>query len=675
MMFARGPVTQNGSSDKVRRLKSSVRRQILLAVSSLALIAVLAFAMAVAWYTNVTKTGGIQFQTEVWGFAPENITIGDPGAEEGEDYGISPGKTGFIPLCIDNSGNSVSISAVVNVLKRSEEGEMEEELQQRIYFYIDAPRSISYFVPGEEEGDEPIRVTESTPRIWLGSRRTESYTYTVLPGDILRLSEEYRSDAPLKWLWVGDLEGYYFRGTVTEEGVTVDEYLRPIQYVLTDASFDPETGKLTAVDGVPLEEYLTSLFASDGYEGNEFIPENTVELTEELPGENEEETVERTRSCYPITADENGTGIWVYLLDYDEIEAASAFDSALTSNTEINATVSVTVFNNDEPVTDAPDAAALTEALTAPGSSTVRLTGDVELPSVVTPVGSKTIDLNNYYLRYTGEETAYSAFEVPAGSSLTLLNGTLVGNGLGSGGSAIKTVAVTTRGGDATLSGISVSGYDSAVSVDDRALETDGVVKLVNCSFNTGATSVMCYGNGVGSEAKTRLIIENSRITSGYIGVSGNGSEGYWGTEIIILDSRIEGTWAAIYQPQRQSRTVVTGSTLTGYTGIAVKGGTVDLYGCTVQGTGAKRPAANSGSGWTDTGDAVYVEAGYGWSASAFVRGTENVLLSDHGYLLQLYGMEGQGPGKIVSEAGPYQSSEVYWNQIGDFVVTTAEAP
>ena len=522
MMFARGPVTQNGSSDKVRRLKSSVRRQILLAVSSLALIAVLAFAMAVAWYTNVTKTGGIQFQTEVWGFAPENITIGEPVAEgeEPSGYSISPGRTGLVPLSIDNHGNTVGISAVVNVSRSA----MNEELQKRIFFYVETPRALSYTVPGEEEGDDPVTVTENGSRIWLGSRRTESYTYTVPAGEILRLNNVYQNDAPLKWLWVGDLEGYYFRGTVTEEGVTVDEYLRPIQYVLTDASFDPETGKLTAVDGVPLEEYLTSLFASDGYEGNEFIPENTVELTEELPGENEEETVERTRSCYPITADENGTGIWVYLLDYDEIEAASAFDSALTSNTEINATVSVTVFNNDEPVTDAPDAAALTEALTAPGSSTVRLTGDVELPSVVTPVGSKTIDLNNYYLRYTGEETAYSAFEVPAGSSLTLLNGTLVGNGLGSGGSAIKTVAVTTLGGNATLSGISVSGYDSALSVDDRTQAADGVVKVVGCDFDTTATSVMCYGNGAGTEARTRLIIENSEITSGYIGVSGHGS-------------------------------------------------------------------------------------------------------------------------------------------------------
>ena len=54
-------------------------------------------------------------------------------------------------------------------------------------------------------------------------------------------------------------------------------------------------------------------------------------------------------------------------------------------------------------------------------------------------------------------------------------------------------------------------------------------------------------------------------------------------------------------------------SEISGYTGIAIKGGTVNIIGSEVTGHGAGMDAINSfaNSGFNDTGDAVYIETNY----------------------------------------------------------------
>jgi len=664
-------------------MENAVRRQIFLVIAVLALVFVLIFAMTVAWYTNVTRTNGLQFRTETWGFSEENITIGNNNPDT--PFTIRPGGQGIIPLHIDNSTNYQTVKAVLNVDKSTM---TDVELQKRVYFFVDEPKTYTFTTqqeetePESEETEEPGPEANSETVFWqyLGKERVSSYTYTIFGGNSLTLSENYQSDAPLKWYWVDTLEGYYFRGSVTAQSAAEEEYLRPIEYDLDKAAFETdEEGRATTLNtvnnGTPVREFLMSVFASDGYEGSTLKTEPGSESSYDI-----EEVQCEGKTYYKIAADENGYGVWAYLMDANEITAANLYDSAVGSETALSATISITAFNVETAAQTVAGTEALKEVLSSDESATVRLDAPISLTEPLSVSGDMTLDLNQFAIEYSGTENTYAVFDVENGSSLTLLNGSIIGSGSGSGnGASTVTAAISSEGGAVTLSGVTVRGFDSAVSIDDSAGDADSQIKLTNCDFETPSTSVLCFGNGSRSEARSRIIIENSKIKSDYIGISGNGTSSdekqLWGTELIILNSEIEGYWAAIYQPQQQSYTSITGSRLTGYTGIAVKGGTIDLYASTVIGTGEATPAKASGSGWTDTGDAVYVEASYGWMAEVIIRGTENELVTKGGgYLLQLFGVEGKGPGRIVVEKGAFASDLVNWNNIGTFTMNYAPA-
>lgn len=67
-----------------------------------------------------------------------------------------------------------------------------------------------------------------------------------------------------------------------------------------------------------------------------------------------------------------------------------------------------------------------------------------------------------------------------------------------------------------------------------------------------------------------------------------------------------------IYFPSADSTLTIDGTTITGTTGVAVKGGDVTIKGgASISGTGEKNEPAAVNSGVTDTGSAVYVEGNY----------------------------------------------------------------
>jgi len=163
---------------------------------------------------------------------------------------------------------------------------------------------------------------------------------------------------------------------------------------------------------------------------------------------------------------------------------------------------------------------------------------------------------------------------------------------------------------------------------------------LVGCSFDTEEETIMLRGNGPVTGQKTQLIVENCSISSGYIGIMGNGSDsstGNWGTDIQILNSTVSGRWAGVFQPQKDSTLTITDSAISGYTGLAVKGGTVKVSGGSVTGTGdiAYAPAME-GSGFTDTADAVYVDGSYNYGISLEIYGN-TVVSSGSGKALQVF--------------------------------------
>lgn len=575
----------------VRKLmRNSVYRQALLVGLVVLLILVLIFAMSAAWYTNVVKTGDLVFQVEQWGFTG-NVEISDVPVL------AAPGDSGVIGLTMSNTGNDL-VAADVSILKTA----MSTDMQKRLYFYADTSAVI---------GDETVE------QIYLNS--SQSYTYEIFSKGMLSLSETVYNDVQIKWCWVYDVLGYYVQGTLdgTTGKVQVVEYLRPVEYKYDEAktTFD-ENGKLLTIDGVTTTaEFLSDLSGKDGYPG-------VLTVTDENW---------TADGFYPVSVDANGTGVWVKMLSYSEIEKEIITDTAMgtgETSVEAKARVVITAENvlmDAETVTSAEQLAV---SLAEEGTVVVELGENLQLDQVTVPAGTQAIlNLNGYTITGTADT---NTFQVAEGGSLTLLDGEMIGSG---------GAAVTAAGADIIMSNLVLEGYETAINTRDNKSATDSSVRVVGCTIETSDLGFYLWGNGNATRTESNLIIENSTVVSGFAAIYGNGNDDSWGTDIQIIGSQLDGKWAAIYHPQRDSSvTISSGSVLTGYTGIAMKAGSLYVIDSTVTGTGAYAPAADQVSGFTDTGDGIYVEANYGHSILVEVSGSSTVTgTQDQTNAIQVY--------------------------------------
>lgn len=144
----------------------------------------------------------------------------------------------------------------------------------------------------------------------------------------------------------------------------------------------------------------------------------------------------------------------------------------------------------------------------------------------------------------------------------------------------------------------------------------------------------MVSGDGNASAGKTVLLVQDSTLTSTtYAGISGNGTAtnpGRWGTEIQVINSTVTGYYCGIYHPQMQSDLTVSGSTISGMTGMAIKGGNVTILDSKVLGTGEAdvvdpETTTPSKSGFLDTGDGVYIESDYGYPVVLEISGNSEI--------------------------------------------------
>ena len=236
------------------------------------------------------------------------------------------------------------------------------------------------------------------------------------------------------------------------------------------------------------------------------------------------------------------------------------------------------------------------------------------------------IDLNGKQL--TTAVVGQPVLESAPGSSITVLNGTI------NGGS--RDTAVQLVGSSAAFSGVTIQGR---LLIDDKNESNENgtvsVVRLSNCTLETVGdeqVGVHVFGNGAASSSRTVLLVEDCTIESTFAGILGNGSDDCYGTDIQVLNSTVKGKYAGIYQPQRGSRLLVQNSTVEGMTGIAVKGGTVTIQNCIVNGTAEKGflPTEDqvkaSRNGWLDTGAGVYVEANYDWADEITLTITDSTI-------------------------------------------------
>lgn len=594
-----------GNQQKVLEiLRKNIVRQALLAGFLILLTVVLLFAVTTAWYTNVAQTSGLMFEVAAWGFTGDIWVAENP-------IVAGPGDEGGVYLTLNNDSENV-----VDVSVYADKTALGQEMRKRLFFYVETSDVIN---------------GETVEKVYLTNG--SGYDYTVIGKGNLTLTENYHNDAQIKWEWVYDVLGYYVLGSLdTEYGftsmlddngaagvraildptstVTIEEYLRPVEYdydpavtTFTETVIGDRTVKMVeTIDGTTtVGDFIAQITAHDGYPGVQGIADGVS-------------TPCTPEGYYPVMIDETGYGVWLYLCNYSEIEAATIFDTqqgetAAKGNAEQHKVVlNITAQKSDLEMTTVGLPAQLSEELEKEGLSVVQLSSDMTIDTLSIPEGKDIVlDLNGKTLTYDSS-SGDPMMELGAGSSLTVYNGKIAGSG------AADSVAFNTTGAEMTFSGVTVTGIETFVNVVDSAgIGTDSRIRIVDSTVDASDCAVFLKGNGDSSSNLTELVVENSVLKGGYIGIIGNGNDENSGTDITIVNSTVTGYWASVYHPQKDSYLTIVGSTLEGYTGIVLKGGYTTISTSKIKGTGAYNAPAYSASGFADTGDGVYVEANYEW--------------------------------------------------------------
>lgn len=618
---------QTTSNGLLKAAKNRILIQGALAFFTIVIVVILLFAMTTAWYTNVVETSGLTFEAEAWGFEGEVVV-------QNETVKAVPGDSGVVDLTIVNKSDDVS-AITVNVTK---EFFPKTQLKQRVYFYVDEQRVVN---------------GETVNKQYLSN--TSGYTYTLFSQNSMILTEKLHTDSLLKWEWVYDVVGYYFRGTVNQAAdgtvtANVDEYLRPVEYNYDLATYtsdaenaaENDEGQLVTVDGKTTKnQFLAQITAADGYAGRFIVGGDGV-----LADQNGR-AVTPVGGYYPVYSD-NEQKIWLYLCTKAEIENNTQWDTEFGAGTQVNefqARITVTAQQIQQEAVMISNPTGLTDALNNAEGGVVRLESNMVISEAVklNSDASVVLDLDGHEITYTGAD---QAFTLENGGALTVINGTVKGD---STQTNQKATAFYTMGGQITMSNLVIEDMYRGVNIEDQktssAQGANSFVKIVDCEITTEEISVKINGDGVMSGEDTHLVIQDSTIVSeGYIGIMGNGSSGNpgnWGTDIQIINSKVSGFYAGIYHPQQQSSLTISDSEISGFTGMAIKGGDVLVMNSTIKGTGTpgKVPTADmlDGNGFVDTGDAIYVETDYKQPITVTITGQSTVVQSTAGTVLRVF--------------------------------------
>lgn len=647
---------QNSREHIVSEMKARIYKQAGLALTAILVTVALLFAMSTAWYSNVLEAGSLTFQAEKWELNADHVSSNG-------NVVAQPGTRGILPVSYKSTSDSI-VNAYVNVSKE----QMEVPLQKRIYFYTETP----YTVGSGENAETVARryLTNST-----------AAPYTVLSMGQLTMSDDFCTvDTPIYWEWVYDLLGYYVRLEPTNDGGVIEkEYLRPIVYDYDKATFDEKSGNLATVDGEHFEKFLMKLSETDGYL-NIFTENNAIQDS-------------TTGAKYYIVDNDNQDALGYYtairLLTKQEIAEANLWDTehAGASFNDLKITITGEAANVD--MINVGTTEQLTNALQSENGGYIRLSGNLELTENITVSAKKPVILDLNGATLTGGATGGDLFTVGKGRELTVINGTIknsAGNktlfGVNNGKLTVSNVTATAEG--ESQWGIYIQDNNGATAQDG-----DSIVYITHSTISTGLPTVMVIGNNTTTAQKTRCVIENSTLTSDYVAVCGNGQTVSGGTAIEIKDSIITGKYAAVFHPQDNSTLHAENSTFTGNTGIAVKGGTVYLDNCVVTGSAiAALAGAFNNNGFTDTGAAVYLEAGYERdNIAVYITGENSRITAKKQQALLLYHDEKDTKtrkARIAVSGGTYSSNvkdyladalfQSTQNEDGTYTVTRKEA-
>ncbi len=580
---------ENATPDQ--KIKRGLVRKGALAGITLILAIAMIFAMTAAWYSNIVQTTGLIFNVSDWGL-DGNVEI------QNQLTNAAPGESGQIPVEVYNSSDGI-VSVNFNISKVGLYNDI-ADMRKRLYFYIE---------------DAITRNGETTERVYINS--VEDYSYTVLAKQKLILGDQ-GNGAALAWEWVYDVLGYYFYGTVNKNSsAQITEYLRPIVYDFDSATFN--NGQLVTVDGsTTVSNFVQQLSRNDGYEG--VVSTSLVNSDGKV--------------FYPVSVDGSGTGVWIYCCNLSEIEYENVVDTGLGNSTEatikrFQTTLNVLAEQKKLTAITVDSEDAFKTALSDDVHNMVVLSNDITLSEKVSvsAASEKIIDFAENTVTVEYSDNIFNATE---GSSLTLMNGAIVKGELPSKN------AISAVGSDVALSGLTISGFSYPVVIaDQNATGQDTRMNIVDCKIDCEEAGIFIKGNGPVTSSNTYLTIENSEIIcDGYYALTGNGStvaNGNWGTNIIIKNSTLQGTYSAIYHPQKDSYLKIADSTLKGLTPLAIKGGTVDIVDTKIiasneEGTAEKIQTPVLGkSGYSDTGAGIYVETGYDYKCDVNISGDTEV--------------------------------------------------
>lgn len=598
--------------DLLKHLRKKLVIRIALLVVVIVLTLVLVFAQTVAWQTNVVHTGGLMFTADTWNFSVDGSLIS-------KTTPAAPGDTAIIGLEISNESDNLAAASV-----KVSKADIIETMRQRMFFYVDT---------------KAVRNGETVDRIYINEKN--SYTYTLFPYNVLELKDNTATNPLIKWEWTYDNLGYYVYGKKTDDDkIEVEEYLRPIEYdfdfMCTTFSAD---GKLKTIDGnTTATSFLKEFSKTDGYEGQIDTSKTTND------------------GYYTVTYDDNtGYGVFAYLCTLSEINEGSKEDTRLSGNTAQIGEAKLQLMGQNCRTDGVlvTDEASLKEALSTPGLNMVTLAKDISLSSSITASDSSQVivDLAGYKITSTADRVVTAK----DGGSVMLCNGEIDAKG---------NDGIYASAGNVTFKDITLkNAYEGVLVYDNKsAINGDSVICLSGCKIEAAEDGLLIYGNGSASTTNTKIVIEDSDILGrDYSGIICNG--GYYGMDISITNSTVKGHYTAIYFPSKDSSLSIKGSTLEGYTGMAIKGGKVDVFDCVVTGTGAftelPDPSKLSGTGWVDTGDGIYLEANYEPATKMTISGSKTKVKSTQPGTLAVRKYPADAAQAVIEITGGSFSSDV----------------
>ncbi len=253
---------------------------------------------------------------------------------------------------------------------------------------------------------------------------------------------------------------------------------------------------------------------------------------------------------------------------------------------------------------------------------TIVLLSDVVITSTVKVTADKkfTLDLNGYAI--DGTENVRIALmtygDVILKDSSAEQTG-IIKAGIGTAGNAVNVC-----GGTFIMESGNIYSKNNALLIDEEACVVNINGGKITAETTTNNSSVMYISstsntvvnvtggemigfNGILLWNNTEINVSGGTITgkSGP-GIQGNGSKD--NTKISITGGNVYGEEVGIYHPQGGELTISGNATVTGSTGVVVKGGNVTIAGGTITAFGEAADYAPKNSGFIGTGDALYVE-------------------------------------------------------------------